>query len=80
MGSISVDMPVDTRKPYYDYLGLLVKDYGEQKLEEKTVEIEQRETMKMASGSSMSTTMYVVMGVGAVLVLTLAVLKKKGVI
>jgi len=80
MGSISINVTPDVRKPYYDFLGLDVKDYGEQKLEEKQVEIEQRETQKMQTGTGSSNLTYILFGAGAAIVIALAVLKKKGVI
>jgi len=81
MGALSIDIGGTAAKPYYDYLNLSITDYGEQKLEEKTAEIEQRESQKMqAVKSGPSTLTYILLGVGAVAILTLAVLKKKGVI
>ncbi len=67
--------------PYYDYLDLSVRDYGEQKLEAKKEEIEQRKSQKMMTAADKpSNLLYILLGVGAVAILTLAVLKKKGVI
>jgi len=79
MGSISVDTGTSSGSEYYDYLKLNVTDFGTQKLEEKQEEIEVRDTQKMA-GSQTSNTTYILLAVAAVAVITLAVLKKKGII
>ena len=80
MASITVDVGPDPRKAYYDFLGLEVKDYGEQVLEEKQVEIESREIQKMEMGIKPSGTLYILLGVAAIAVITLAILKKKGIL
>ena len=81
MSVFTVDTAGLFAQPYVDYLNLNVQDYGEQKLEEKKEEIIEREAIKkVGSAKESSSLTYILFGVGAVLVLTLAVLKKKGVI
>ena len=81
MASIAVNEVPNYMQAFYENMGLEVQDYGEQQLEETKEEIIQRETdKKMAATSGTSTLTYILLGVGAVAVLTLAVLKKKGIL
>lgn len=64
---------------YYDALDLEARDHGTQLLEKKEQEIAQREQMKVGSGTS-SKMVYIILGLAALGLLSLAILKKKGIL
>jgi len=65
---------------YYDALDLESRDFGQQLYDKKETEIAQREQIKMSGGKMSSRTTYVILGLAGVGLITLAVLKKKGIL
>jgi LPXTG-motif cell wall-anchored protein len=65
---------------YYQDLSLQVKQQGEENLAKTQAAIEQKAALSSNTVSSSSTTMYVVLGLAAIALVTLAILKRKKII